>query len=94
MINTILAAAETVSSTPKQPIITFTRISIVGILVFLCYGFIVALVIICLVRVSRYFRTAGKEQKLIRMELGKLAEEVHILRQESKDTKENDSSAQ
>lgn len=40
-----------------------------------------AFVIICLVRVSRYFRNAGKEQKLIRMELGKLAEEVKQVRQ-------------
>ena len=48
------------------------------------YAFIFALVIICLIRVSTYFRTAGKEQKLIRMELGKVAEEVHLLRQELK----------
>ena len=43
-----------------------------------------ALVISCLVRISRYFKTAGKEQKLIRMELGKLAEEVKQVRQELK----------
>ncbi|MHC4647832.1 MAG: hypothetical protein ACYTBJ_20410 [Planctomycetota bacterium] len=43
-------------------------------------AFIIALVIMCLIRVSRYFMNAGKEQKLIRMELGKLAEEVHQLR--------------
>jgi hypothetical protein len=58
------------------------------------YVFIFALVIICLIRISRYFLSAGKEQKLIRMELGKLAEEVHLLRQEQKDGKdseENDS---
>ena len=53
------------------------------------YAFIVSLVIICLVRVGRYFSTAGKEQKLIRMEIGKLAEEVHLLRQELKETKSN-----
>lgn len=58
------------------------------------YAFIFALVIICLIRVSRYFMTAGKEQKLIRMELGKVAEEVHLLRQELKGGKESDSSAQ
>jgi ABC-type Na+ efflux pump permease subunit len=58
------------------------------------YGFIIALVIICLIRVSTYFRTAGKEQKLIRMELGKVAEEVHLLRQELKGSKNSDSSAQ
>ena len=60
------------------------------LVVFAVYAFIFALVIICLVRVSRYFRTAGKEQKLIRMELGKVAEEVHLLRQELKDGKDSD----
>ncbi|MHC4387650.1 MAG: hypothetical protein ACYSX1_03485 [Planctomycetota bacterium] len=54
------------------------------------YAFIFALVIICLIRVSTYFRTAGKEQKLIRMELGKVAEEVHLLRQELKSGKTSD----
>jgi len=57
------------------------------------YAFIFALIIICLIRVSTYFRTAGKEQKLIRMELGKVAEEVHLLRQELKGSKNSDSSA-
>jgi len=45
------------------------------------YAFIFALVIICLIRVSRYFLTAGKEQKLLRMEIGKLADEVHFIRE-------------
>lgn len=36
--------------------------------------------------------SAGKEQKLIRMELGKLAEEVHLLRQNLKDNEVIDSS--
>lgn len=48
------------------------------------YVFFFALIIICLIRISRYFLTAGKEQKLIRMEIGKLAEEVHLLRHELK----------
>jgi hypothetical protein len=30
----------------------------------------------CIYRAAKYFSTAGKEQKLIRMEMGKLAEEV------------------
>ena len=38
----------------------------------------------------RYLGTAGKEQKLIRMELGKLAEEVHLIRQELKETKDSE----
>ncbi len=58
------------------------------------YVFIIALVIICLVRASRYFMNAGKEQKLIRMELGKVAEEVRLIRQELKGDKDSNSSAQ
>ncbi len=58
------------------------------------YGFIFALIIICLVRVARYFKNAGKEQKLIRMELGKVAEEVHLLRQELESEKKQESSAE
>jgi hypothetical protein len=53
------------------------------------YAFIFALVIICLIRVARYFGNAGKEQKLMRLEMGKLAEEVHLLRQELKGEKGN-----
>jgi len=53
-----------------------------------------ALVIICLIRVSRYFLTAGNEQKLMRIEMGKLAEEVHLLRQELKGGKNSNSSPQ
>ena len=84
MINNILAGAV------GKPVI-----SILGVFIlFAVYAFIFALVIICLVRVARYFRTAGKEQKLIRMELGKFAEEVHLLRQELKGDKDNDSSGQ
>ena len=51
------------------------------------YAFLFALVIICLIRVARYFANAGKEQKLMRLELGKVAEEVHLLRQELKSDK-------
>ncbi len=58
------------------------------------YAVILVLLIICLFLVSRYFRTAGKEQKLIRLDVGKLAEEVHLLRQELKGGKERDSSEQ
>jgi hypothetical protein len=78
MINNILAVTTTVSILP--------------IIILICYAFIVCLIIICLIRVARYFRNAGNEQKLIRMELGKVAEEVHLLRQDIKDDKENNSS--
>jgi len=52
-----------------------------------------AFVIFCIHRIGKFFDSGRKEQKLIRMELSKLAEEVHLLRQELKDTKENDSPA-
>ncbi len=60
-------------------------VSIGFIVVIAVYAFIFSLVIICLVRVSRYFRDAGKEQKLIRMDVGKLADEVQQLRQDLKE---------
>lgn len=85
MIDTILAATETVE--------TFTRISIVGILVFLCYGFIVALVIIGMVRLVKFLGTANKEMKLMRMELSKLAEEVQIIRRKLENHTESDGNA-
>jgi hypothetical protein len=56
------------------------------------YVFIFVLIIITLIRVSRYFRNAGREQKLIRMEMSKLAEEVHLLRQEIKGNANSDHS--
>lgn len=58
------------------------------------YALLFALVIICLIRIARFFRTAGTEQKLIRLELGKVAEEVHLLRQEMKGGKAQASSAE
>ena len=50
------------------------------------------LVIAFLIRMIRYFKTAGNEQKLIRMELGKLAEEVQQLRHELKGANDPESS--
>jgi hypothetical protein len=72
--------------------LTKGTVTIIAPIIFIAYGFIFALIIICLIRVSRYFMSAGKEQKLIRMELGKLAEEVHLLRQNLKDDENTDSS--
>jgi hypothetical protein len=60
--------------------------------VFAGYAVVFVLVSICLIVVSRYFWTAGKEQKRIRMEMGKLAEEVNLLRQDMKDGKKQPSS--
>ena len=44
------------------------------------------LVIYGFIQLIRFFVSARKEQKLIRMELSKLAEEVHLMRKESKET--------
>ena len=83
MIYNILAAAEHLTR-------TFMRVSIFGILVLLIYGGLFALIIIGLIRLVRFLGTAGKESKLLRMELGKLAEEVHLIRQELKETKDSE----
>ena len=63
------------------------------LVVFAVYAFIFALIIICLIRVSRYFMTAGKEQKLMRMELGKLAEDVHLIRRKLENHIDTDETA-
>ena len=60
--------------------------------VFAGYAVVFVLVSICLIVVSRYFWTAGKEKKLIRLDVGKLAEEVHLLRREIKGDKSHDAS--
>jgi hypothetical protein len=65
--------------------------AILTTVVMVIYAFIFALVIISLVRISRYFVTAGKEQKLIRMELGKLAEEVQQIRKQMGNRQSEDS---
>ena len=43
------------------------------------------LVVYGLIQLIRFLVSARKEQKLIRMELSKLAEEVHLMRKEQKD---------
>lgn len=53
----------------------------------IAYFFIIVCVLSLLIRVFRYFQNASKEQKLIRFELGKLAEEVHKLRLARQDRK-------
>ena len=58
------------------------------------HGLILVLLIIFLLLGSRYFLRANREQKLIRMDMGKLAEEVHLLRRELKESKNSDSVVQ
>lgn len=50
------------------------------------------LLFICVYRAAKFFDGAGKEQKLMRIEIGKLSEEVHLLRQEIKSDRNGDNS--
>lgn len=52
-----------------------------AVLIFLFYFSLIALVVIVLVRLAKYLGGAGKEQQKMRMEMSKLADEVHQLRQ-------------
>jgi len=71
-----------------KPITVF---SLGGILVLLVYVFFMCLIIIGLIRLVRFLGSASKEIKLTRIEVGKLAEEVHLLRQELESGKEQKS---
>ena len=59
-------------------------INIFALAVFLFYIFLFALIVVGLIRLVRFLGSGSKEIKLIRMELGKLADEVQQLRQEFK----------
>ena len=66
--------------------------SIGGLLIILVFVPILILLTIGLIRLVRYLGSAGKEQKLMRIEMGKLAEEVHLLRREIKGDKNDNNS--
>ena len=51
------------------------------------YAFFVVLIIIAVVFFLRFFGSGIKEMKLMRLEIGKLAEELRLLRQEAKKQK-------
>jgi hypothetical protein len=69
-------------------------VNVFTFLIVLIYAAFVSLVFIGLIRLVSYLGTAGKERKLLRIELGKLSEEVHLLRQELKGTEDQKASAQ
>ena len=56
------------------------------------YAFVIVLSIIAAVIFIRFLNSGMKEMKLMRMEVGKLAEELRLLRQEMKDRNKNNSS--
>ena len=57
----------------------------------LVYAFAIVLIIIAVVIFIRFLYSGMKEMKLMRMEVGKLAEELRLLRQDMKSRKENES---
>jgi hypothetical protein len=91
MVCTALLAQAGRYTSPTGPI--FWRIfiawlpAIFGIAFYVLFAF-------CIYRATKYFGSATREQKLLRMEMSKLAEEVHLLRQELKGGKDSDSPLQ
>jgi hypothetical protein len=65
--------------------------SLGGAVGFAIFVALVVLVVVCIYRAAEYFGSAKKEQKLLRIEMGKIAEEVHQLRQELTEIKGEDS---
>ena len=52
-----------------------------GLFVLVVYGFIVALIIVVLLRLARFLKFSTEEQQKIRIELGKVADEVQRIRE-------------
>jgi len=70
--------------------IGFVFIILVGLLVTVVKW---GLIIWGIVWLVRYLKRCGEERQRFRLELGKLAEEVRLIRQELKGTKDSDSPA-
>ena len=63
-----------------------------GFIMVVACVFLLSLIIISLLRIAKSLGGSAKEQKLIRMEMGALADEVKQLRRESNKTDSNNSS--
>ena len=71
----------------------------IGFVVILLFGLLVTiikwgLIIWGIVWLVRYLKRSREERQRLRIELGKLAEEVRLMRQELKEGKDSDTSAQ
>ena len=93
MIDIILAAADTAANSPEifRPGRMFSIIHCIMLLLGIAFW---GLIIYGLIQLIRFLASSRKEQKLIRMELGKVAEEVHLLRHKLNNKGEGESSAQ
>ena len=56
----------------------------IWIVIILVYVSVPVLIISLMIRLVKYLKTAGNERKLLRLELGKLADEVQQIRQDLK----------
>jgi hypothetical protein len=65
-----------------------------GTVLLVVYAFFIVLIIIAVVIFIRFLNSGMREMKLMRMEVGKLAEELRLLRNDLKDKKRRSSSIQ
>ena len=80
MISNLLILAEDTESTMFSDSKT---------VILIMYAFIVVLIIIATAVFIRFLSSGIKEMKLMRMEVGKLAEELSLLRKDLKGNKQN-----
>ncbi|MHC4206859.1 MAG: hypothetical protein ACYSTT_19560 [Planctomycetota bacterium] len=85
MIDHVVLLGQMKELIPPEPIYKLI-IRVLYYFPFISIAFYIFLAI-CIYKVAKYYGRAGREQKLLRIEMGKLAEEVHLLRQETKDDK-------
>ena len=64
-----------------------------GTWLLLVYAFVTALIIVAAIIFIRFLSSGLREMKLMRLEIGKLAEELRLLRNDFKDRKNNGSSS-
>ncbi len=88
VIPTLLAQAEQYASYKTD----YGLVSIQWLLPLIPIAFCILLAI-CIWRAAKYFGSAAKEQKLLRIEMGKVAEEVHLLRQQIQSRESSESSS-
>lgn len=65
-----------------------------GTVLLLVYAFVIVLIIIAVVIFIRFLNSGMREMKLMRMEVGKLAEELRLLRNDLKGKRRSSSSTQ
>ena len=66
-------------------------IAISGILIFLVYGIFIVLLFSVLIYLLRFLATGNKEQKLMRIEMKKLADQISQLKDQNKGEKVSNS---